>query len=52
MPLLGSALISLFAKFYPQNINYMLAVRFLKGLCFEQVSVDSEMPILGQAPRS
>lgn len=30
---------------------YFFSVFFLKFLDFEQVSVDSEMPILGQPPR-
>ncbi len=33
------------------DIKHMAVLIFLKFLDFEQVSVDSERPILGQAPR-
>ncbi len=40
-----------FHKNNAQHIRYMLALIFLKNLDLRQVSVDSEMPILGQPPR-
>jgi hypothetical protein len=39
-----------FQKNNARNIRHMAVLIFLKFLDFEQVSVDSEIPILGQAP--
>ena len=40
-----------FQKNNSRNIKHIAVLIFLKFLDFEQVSVDSEIPILGQAPR-
>ena len=40
-----------FPKNNALNITHMAVLIFRKFFDFEQVSADSEMPILGQAPR-